>query len=103
MRPRSFTVTGVGVSQTIPVDWRQENFKISVYCTISGTATYTVQACIDNILAGDTPSWIDHPTLTNKTVNADGNYDFPITALRLNVTASTGSVTMRVLQSGEAD
>lgn len=42
----------------------------------------------------------DHSSLTGKTANADGNYAYPVSAIRLNVTAYTsGKVTLTAIQS----
>lgn len=99
-RPKTISVTGVGTSAAIPVDWRKEYFALSILCNVSGSATYSVQHTLDNVLAGATPVWVDHPTLVGKTGTADGNYAFPVTAVRLNVTAGTGTVNMRLVQAG---
>lgn len=41
----------------------------------------------------------DHPTVTAKTTATDGNYAFPVKAMRLNVTAYTsGKATLTALQ-----
>ena len=48
-----------------------------------------------------TAKWYTHATLVNKTASGEGNYAFPVSAIRLNVTAYTsGSATMNVLQAG---
>jgi hypothetical protein len=100
-RPTSVTVSSQASSATIPVNWRAKNFGISVLCVVpSGTLTYKVQHTGDDIYdPAVTPVWKDHATLTGKTASADGNYDFPVRAVRLTVTAYTdGSVTMTLIQ-----
>jgi hypothetical protein len=43
----------------------------------------------------------DHEVMSSKTANEDGNYAFPVCAVRLNVTAYTaGRATLTVLQGG---
>lgn len=43
----------------------------------------------------------DHASITGKTANSDGNYAYPITACRINITAYTGgNVTLAVRQGG---
>lgn len=100
MRPQVTTQTGVGNGTTIPVNYKQENFKVSFGCVITGTVTYKVQHTLDNVYDAATtaPVFFDHSFAVGQTANADGNYEFPIMALRLVVTAGTGSVTMTVLQ-----
>lgn len=98
MRPRKIVQTGVGTSAPFPVDWRQQNFQVSLMCEVEGTVTYTIQHTLDNVLNNETALWFDNATLANKTTTADGNYAFPITAFRVNVTAGTGTVTVRFVQ-----
>ena len=97
MRPKRVTVTGVGQSNPIPLNWRQ-NFNVSMAAQVVGTATYTVQHTTSNVLEGDAPIWYDHATMKNLTSDADGNYLFPVTAIRLLVTASTGAVNLDIVQ-----
>jgi hypothetical protein len=40
----------------------------------------------------------DHATLTGQTARADGNYAFPVTAVRLSATVVSGTVTLEILQ-----
>jgi hypothetical protein len=103
-RATSVTVGEAASSATIPINWRADNFGVSIVCVVDGDLTYKVQHTVDDIYAlaasGGTPTWLDHSSLTSKTANADGNYAFPITAVRLTVTAyADGDVTMTVLQS----
>ena len=105
MRPITITVTGVAASAPIVLDQHISPFAVSIFCEVSATATYTVQYTPDNPFAtasgfSGTPTWTDHPSLTAKTTNADSNLAFPASAVRLNVTASTGSVTIFVKQAG---
>lgn len=72
---------------------------------VSGTPTYTVEHTFDNIFASDfspaTATWFPHASLANiVNQNRDGNYAFPIQALRIRVAASTGIVRLVVLQAG---
>lgn len=93
------TQTGVGTSVWIPVDNKQACFGIGFGCVVSGTVTYDVQHTFDDIFDADvTPIAFTHSSVTGKTANQDGNYAFPIRAMRLNVTAGTGSVTITILQ-----
>jgi len=97
--PSIVTQTGTGTSAWIPVDHTQNNFAIGFGCVVSGSVTYTVEHTFDDIQnASVTPTAFPNVSVTNKTANQDGNYAFPIRALRLNVTAGTGSVTITVLQ-----
>lgn len=103
MRPISVTVTGSGVSSPIPMDFLAAQFNVGVGCKISATATYTVEHTFDDVYSPTfnpaTATWLPNTGLTAKTANADGNYAFPVQAVRLNVASSTGTVTMTVIQS----
>lgn len=97
--PSIVTQTGTGTSAWIPVDYTQANFGIGFGCVVSGTVTYDIQHTFDNIQDSSiTPTAFTHVTVTGKTANQDGNYAFPIRAIRINITAGTGSVTLTVLQ-----
>lgn len=100
MRPISVVVSGVAASNAIPLDIHKKPFAVSLAAKVSATATYTVQYCFENVLAGETPAWVDHPNLTAQAASADDNLAFPATAVRINVTASTGTVTFIVIQAG---
>jgi len=103
MRPVSVTVSGVGVSAPIPMDYTSTQFSVGVGVKISATATYTVEHTFDDVwsptFSPASATWYPNSGLTAKTANADGNYAFPVTAVRLNVAASTGTATMTVIQS----
>ncbi len=75
----------------------------SLQVVVSGTATYTIQQTLDNPLErGAVLTWFDHPdaNLVAQTVNRQGNYAYLPTAVRIQQTAGTGSVTLIVLQAG---
>lgn len=65
--------------------------------TVSNTgATASVLGTLATILRV-----FDHPDVAGETAKADGNYAFPCTAIRLNVSAYTdGAVTLTVAQGG---
>lgn len=98
------TVTGIGISNWIPVDCDLVPVNIGLGCVISATATYTLEHCFDDLRApadgfpAPTITPFPHPFIVNQTANSNGNYAMPITAYRLNVSASTGTVTVTSLQ-----
>lgn len=99
MRVDKISQTGVGQSATYPVNWRggPGGFQLGLGAVVSGTVTYTVQYCFDDVLKGDTPTWFDHSVIVGQTANKDSAIMFPITALRLNVTAGTGTATLSIV------
>ena len=94
------TVTGVANSPVIPMDYRAQVFNVGIEVLVSATATFNVQVTLDDIYnAAITPTWFNITGFTGGTASAIGNLTIPVSAMRLNVTASTGTVTMTLLQS----
>jgi hypothetical protein len=101
-------VTGVANSASIPMDHRAQFFNVGIEVLVSATATYNVQYTLDDIYNPlITPTWFNvtttipvaGTTFVGASANAVGNVTVPCSAMRLNVTASTGTVTMTLLQS----
>ena len=100
---RSITVsqTGAGSTAAIPMDTYRNPFHVGMGVVISGTVNYSVQHTFDNIFDSSvTPNWFDHPTLETQTVGGDGNYAFPVSAIRLTVNSGAGSATLTLIQAG---
>lgn len=104
MRPVRVTVTGVGVSAPIVIDQYVSPCSIAIGVDVSATATYTVEHTFDDVFSPTfnpgTAKWFPHASMAAITVDADGEYTAPPRAIRLNVSASTGSVTMDLVQAG---
>jgi hypothetical protein len=100
MRPKKITVTGTGQSAWIPVDYKQDPCNIGLAGTVSATATYGVEHTFDDIYdTAVTPIAFPNATIpAGTTANKDGNIAFPVRAVRLNVAASTGSVSLTIIQ-----
>lgn len=99
MRPQVITKTGTGTTEWIPVDYKQNPFNIGLGLVISGTLTVDVEHTFDDIWDTTiTPVAFKHSTLVGQTANKDGNYAFPIRAIRINNTAGTGTTTLTILQ-----
>lgn len=101
MRRQDVTVSSVAASAPLPMDHRQNPFNVGFGVVISGggSATYTVQHTFDNLATSAPVTWFDNSTVAGETTNMDGNYAFPVTAIRLNVTVyGSGTVTLSVLQ-----
>lgn len=85
-------------------DANSNPFQVGLGCVIgSGTPTFTVKHTFDAVLATgfdyNSSYWFDHSVIDDKTTNQDGNYNFPVTAIKLTLSAA-GSVTMTVVQAG---
>ena len=110
MRPVSKTVSSLSISDPIRVNWRggQSNFNLSLVVELNpGALTYSVEHTLDAPTdfadAADYNAnavWFDTPGVTGLSANGGIGIDFPVQALRLNVTAYTsGSAKITVLQS----
>jgi hypothetical protein len=94
-----------GSSAVVPMDAYISPFNVGIGVVVTGTVDYTVQHTFDNVLAkgysAASGNWFNHPTLLNQTANADGNYAFPVTGIRITLNSGTGTVTMYVIQAGK--
>lgn len=107
MRPIRVALSSQTTSAVIPLDTYQDPFNVGIGVKLSAgaTMTYTVQHTFDNVFASNfdptTATWYPHASLVDRNATADGNYAFPVTGIRLNVTAYTsGTATMTVIQAG---
>lgn len=107
MRPIVQTVSSQTVSPPVVMDTYQDPFNVSIAAVLSSGAslTYTVQHTFDDPLANGfdpaTATWFNHASLASKTTSSDGNYAFPVRAIRISVGVySSGSVTFTVQQAG---
>ncbi|WP_213775107.1 hypothetical protein [Bradyrhizobium sp. dw_78] len=95
------TYTTTGAQDPIPLNYYQTPFNASVFVYINGgTATYGVQYTADPTnSASITPRWFDDANMPAGTAaSATSNYMFPVRAVRVNITAITGSVEFKILQ-----
>lgn len=79
------------VTPTYPLNWRGNEFTVSLGVNVTGTINYTVQHCMQRMSDGppSTLTWWPHSSLASKTADADGNYGFPVTAIRLHINSLT--------------
>lgn len=87
----SQTGTGTSAEYDIPRGGQQASLGIGFGCVTSGTVEYTVQHTFDGT------NWFDHESVAAASDDQDGNYAFPVKAIRLNVASGSGSVTMTAL------
>ncbi len=101
-RPTSVTVSSQTQSAWVPVNYKQTPFNVGLGVALSGGAdlTYDVEHTFDDIqYTSVTPTAYANDGLQIKTSNDDGNYAFPVRAVRLNVTAFvSGSATLTIVQ-----
>jgi hypothetical protein len=108
-RPVRVTLGAVSVSKPIPLDTYSTPFDVGIGVDISagGSLTYTVEHTFDDVFASNfvpaSATWFPNTGLNTQSIDKDGNYSAPVTAVRLNVTVwASGTATMTVIQAGGA-
>lgn len=99
MKVQTISKTGVGSSSPLVMSTNITPFNVGFGVVVTGTVTYSVQHTFDDPTIGFT-TWFSHPTIAGKTDNQDGNYAFPVTGIKVLVTAGAGTATMNLLQAG---
>lgn len=96
MRPISRSQTGVG-EVVIPVNRFEANTSIQV--AVTGTVTYAVDWTLDDPQESS-PQWSDFLAGAFGSSAAGATaIDYPVRALRLNVTAGAGTATVKIMQA----
>lgn len=102
--PYSFvqTVTATGAQVPCIVDNSQSPFSLSAAVGLigAGTATFSVEFTFDDVNDPSiTPIWFPDPNLApDKSANGFTSIVMPIQAIRINVSAISGSLRFTVLQ-----
>lgn len=99
MKVQTVSKTGVGSSSALVMNTNISPFNVGFGTVVTGTVTYTIQHTFDDPGVGFT-TWYSHPTVVDEDANADGNYAFPVTGVKILVTAGDGSVTLKLVQAG---
>ena len=108
MRQQIVTVTGASTgSSVIATDHYISPFNVGFGATITGTVSYSIQHTFDNPQTVASPIWFFHPSTpsgTPVTAALDGNYAFPVAAIRILTSSATntGTVKLTVIQAGIA-
>lgn len=117
--PAVLTQNGTGTSAIWFPDWMQNPFNIGIQCVATSTVQFSVQHTLDNIdvtnggggqgsvsptanaTTAANATWIDNPGITAATATINGNYAFPVRAIRVNIQSSTatGVVVVTLIQS----
>ena len=95
MAIRSFTaiaVTSVGNSEVADI-FDTEDIRISYAVVVTGTVNYTVQHSLDGL------NFFDNSDNTAQTTSQDGNYIFPVRAVRVKYNSGSGSFVFNLRQS----
>lgn len=104
MRRMVVSQTDTGSSDLCVMNLNTSPFNVGFGCVITdGSPTFGIQHTFDDVFAPNfdpaTATWFDHPTVTGAVADVDGNYAFPVTAIKL-VVAGTGTVEATVIQAG---
>ena len=105
-----FSVTQAGSGITTPYfpDTYVRPFNIGVGTVINSTAVFfTVEHSFDytgsSAFISSNATWFPNSGITGRSCNTDGNYAFPVSAIRLNVSSAAGSsatVSLTLIQAG---
>lgn len=95
----SVTFTTTGAKTPVVTDYQQSPFNASVAAIIaSGTATYGIEYTLDDP-DGAAVTWFSDANLPpGQTATGVSNYAFPVRAVRVNITAISGSLRFVFLQ-----
>lgn len=98
MRPQQLTITGVGATAPYPLDVKANVFNVGLTYVVTGTSTFNVEVCGEDILGGQTPNWLPVTGLTGLTASGIGQITIPVSGIRLNATAGTGTIVLNINQ-----
>jgi len=99
MRVQTVSKTGTGSSSALVMNTNISPFNVGFGVIATGTVNYTVQHTFDDPAVGFT-TWFSHPTVASQAANADGNYAFPVTGIKVLVNSGDGTATLKLLQAG---
>lgn len=99
MKVQSVSKTGVGSSSALVMNTNISPFNVGFGVVVTGTVNYTVQHTFDDPAVGFS-TWFSHPTVASQAANADGNYAFPVTGIKVLVNSGSGTATLNLIQAG---
>ena len=108
MRQQIVSISGASAfSPIIPMNLDTSPFNVGFGVVTSTTAAYYVQHTFDNPWTTASPTWFNHPSTpssgTGATGNLDGNYAFPVAAIRISTASgNTATITLTTIQAGIA-
>lgn len=105
MKVQTVSQTDAGSSSAIVINTNTNPCNVGLGIVITdGTPTYTIQHTFDDPSSdlNTSTNWFTHPTLFDQTDNADGNYAFPITGVRVAIVSGFGTVELKLVQAGIA-
>jgi hypothetical protein len=100
MTPITVTQTNTGQTAAVAVDNFTNPFNIGLITTITGSPTYNIEVTPQDPMDATPTVWVPPTALTGLTAATALSLSIPCRALRINVTAGTGSVTLYIVQAG---
>lgn len=102
------STAGYNSSQVYIPDWAVRPFNIGIGTIVnSSNVSFQVEHTWDytgsSTFISSNATWFPNTGITTKSTNTDGNYAYPVSAIRLNVltgSSSTGTVTVKLIQAG---
>jgi hypothetical protein len=99
MKVQTVSQTGTGSTAALVMNTNITPFNVGFGVVVDGTVNYTIEHTFDDPGIGFT-TWFPHPTVASEAADADGNYAFPVTGIRLTVNSGGGSATLNLIQAG---
>lgn len=99
MKVQTVSKTGAGSSSALVINTNISPVNLGFAVVVTGTVTYSVQHTYDDPAVGFT-TWFSHATVVGQTATAEGNYAFPVTGVKVLVTAGSGTAAMSLTQAG---
>ena len=108
----SQTLTGLSSTNGFPTlfpDVLMNPFNVGISCVCNSTSAitaYNVEHTFDytgsSAFVSSNATWFQNSTISAASSNLTGNYAFPVSAIRLNVTAgaSQGTIMVTAIQAG---
>lgn len=85
-------------TKTYPLDWCSP-YAANVSVDVTGTINFTVQQTFNNVLAGETPVWVDITALASKTADTTSTAAVGATAIRLLVNSYSSGAELQMYTS----
>ena len=100
--------TTAGFAATLFPDYAVRPFNIGIGVKTTSTSVFSVQHTFDytgsSAFISSNAAWFTNTGISSAVgpINVDGNYAYPVSAIRLNVTAgaTNGVVTLTAIQAG---
>ena len=97
-------VAGATATAIVPLDLHSTPFNVAFAVANLSTRQYRIQHTFDNVFDSSiTPRWFTHSNVTAQQLDTDGNYAFPVNAIRMQLaSAATSGRTSAVLYVNQA-